>query len=166
MQKRFIKNIIFLLFLNLLVKPFWIFGIDRTVQNLVGNAGDGGYGVYQAIFNFSYLFYILLDLGITNFNNRNIAQNHKLLSKHFAGISQVKLFLGLVYAVVIFSVGLILGYSGFKLKLLAWCGINQILLSFILYLRSNISGLMLFKTDSFLSVFDRLLAILFCGVML
>lgn len=166
MQNRFVKNIIFLLFLNLLVKPFWILGIDREVQNLVGNAGDGGYGVYLAISNFSYLFYILLDMGITNFNNRNIAQNHQLLTKHFAGISQVKLFLGLVYAIVIFSIGLALGYRGYQLKLLAWCGLNQILLSFILYLRSNISGLLIFKVDSFLSVFDRILAIIICSVLL
>ena len=82
MQNRFIKNIIFLLFLNLLVKPFWILGIDREVQNLLG---DSSYGIYQSIFNFSYLFYILLDLGITNFNSRNIAQDPKMLSKHFGG---------------------------------------------------------------------------------
>ena len=70
MQNRFIKNIIFLLFLNLLVKPFWILGIDREVQNLLG---DASYGTYQALFNFSYLFYILLDLGITNFNSRAVS---------------------------------------------------------------------------------------------
>ena len=43
MQNRFIKNIIFLLFLNLLVKPFWILGIDREVQNLLGDASYGTY---------------------------------------------------------------------------------------------------------------------------
>ena len=84
MQNKFIKNIIFLLFLNLLVKPFWILGVDREVQNMLG---DKSYGLYLAIFNFSYLFYIILDLGITNFNSRNIAQDNKLLSKHFAGLS-------------------------------------------------------------------------------
>jgi len=36
----------------------------------------------------------------------------------------------------------------------------------VLYLRSNISGLLLFKTDSFVSVLDRLLMILFCSVLL
>ena len=102
MQNRFIKNIIFLLFLNLLVKPFWILGIDREVQNLLG---DATYGTYQALFNFSYLFYILLDLGITNFNSRNIAQDPKNLSKHFGGLTEIKLLLGLLYAVVIFVVG-------------------------------------------------------------
>ena len=164
MQNRFIKNIIFLLFLNLLVKPFWILGIDREVQNLLG---DASYGTYQALFNFSYLFYILLDLGITNFNSRAVAQDPKNLSKHFGGLTEIKLLLGLLYAVVIFIVGYLLGYcEGLKLKLLLWCGLNQILLSFILYLRSNIQGLLLFKQDSILSVFDRVLAIVIMCLVL
>ena len=164
MQNRFIKNIIFLLFLNLLVKPFWILGIDREVQNLLG---DASYGTYQALFNFSYLFYILLDLGITNFNSRNIAQDPKNLSKHFGGLTEIKLLLGLLYAVVIFVVGYFCGYNeGLKLKLLFWCGLNQILLSFILFLRSNIQGLLLFKHDSILSVFDRVLAIVIMCLVL
>ena len=164
MQNRFIKNILFLLFLNLLVKPFWILGIDREVQNILG---DASYGTYQALFNFSYLFYILLDLGITNFNSRNIAQDPKNLSKHFGGLTEIKLLLGVLYAVVIFVVGYFCGYNeGLKLKLLCWCGLNQILLSFILFLRSNIQGLLLFKQDSILSVFDRVLAIvIMCFVL-
>ena len=164
MQNRFIKNIIFLLFLNLLVKPFWILGIDREVQNLLG---DASYGTYQALFNFSYLFYILLDLGITNFNSRAVAQDPKNLSKHFGGLTKIKLLLGLLYAVVIFVVGYFYGYNeGLKIKLLFWCGLNQILLSFILFLRSNIQGLLLFKHDSILSVFDRVLAIVIMSLVL
>ena len=164
MPNRFIKNIVFLLFLNLLVKPFWILGIDREVQNLLG---DAAYGTYLAIFNFSYLFYILLDLGITNFNSRAVAQDPKNLAKHFGGLTEMKLLLGVLYAVVIFIVGYFLGYNeGLKLKLLFWCGLNQVLLSFILYLRSNIQGLLLFKQDSILSVSDRVLAIaLMCLVL-
>ena len=164
MQNRFIKNIIFLLFLNLLVKPFWILGIDREVQNLLG---DASYGTYQAIFNFSYLFYILLDLGITNFNSRSVAQDPQNLSKHFGGLTEIKLLLGLFYAAVVFVVGYFCGYNeGLKLKLLFWCALNQILLSFILYLRSNIQGLLLFKQDSILSVFDRVLAIVIMSLVL
>ena len=164
MQNRFIKNIIFLLFLNLLVKPFWILGIDREVQNLLG---DASYGTYQALFNFSYLFYILLDLGITNFNSRNIAQDSKNLSKHFGGLTGIKLLLGLLYAVVLFVVGYCCGYNeGLKLKLLCWCGLNQMLLSFILFLRSNIQGLLMFKQDSIISIFDRVLAIVIMCLVL
>ncbi len=163
MHKKFLKNLALLIFLNLLVKPFWILGIDREVQNTVG---PEEYGFYFAIFNFSFLFFIFLDLGITNFNNRNIAQNNQLLNKHLAGISTLKLMLGVLYAVVIFLIGMLIGYDGRQLYLLAWVGFNQFLLSFILYLRSNVSGLLLFKTDSVLSVLDRLLMIVICGILL
>ena len=164
MQNRFIKNIIFLLFLNLLVKPFWILGIDREVQNMLG---DALYGQYLSIFNFSYLFYILLDLGITNFNSRNIASDNKMLSKHFGGLAEIKLLLGVGYAVVIFAVGYLNGFrEGYQLKMLFWCGLNQILLSFVLFLRSNMQGLLLFKADSFLSVFDRVLSIILMAFIL
>ena len=39
MKRKFVINLALVLFLNLLVKPFWIFGIDRTVQNVVGADG-------------------------------------------------------------------------------------------------------------------------------
>ena len=163
MQKKFITNLILLLSLNLLVKPFWILGIDRTVQNIVGSEN---YGFYFAIFNFSFLFNILLDFGITNFNNRNIAQNNHLLNKHFSSIVILKLILGLVFIFIAFAVALIIGYDGEQLKFLGFLAFNQFLISFILYLRSNISGLLLFKTDSLISVLDRVLMIIICGVLI
>jgi O-antigen/teichoic acid export membrane protein len=163
MQKRFLKNLALILFLNLLIKPFWIFGIDLTVQNQVG---DETYGFFLSMYSFSLLFYILLDLGITNFNNRNIAQNNHLLSKHFSGIATLKLFLGFVYGIVVFITGIIFGYGKEQLTMLIWLVMNQFLMSFLLYLRSNISGLMLFTTDSLLSVLDRVLMIILCGFLL
>ena len=163
MQRKFLTNLGLLLFLNLLIKPIWIFGIDLNVQRLVG---VGDYGFYFVILNFSFLFNIILDLGITNFNNRNIAQHNHLLNKHFSGILVVKFLLGITYVVIAFIVALILRYNVDQFRLLGWLVLNQFLLSFILYLRSNISGFMMFKTDSFLSVLDRLLMILFCGMLL
>lgn len=163
MRKKFLTNLILLVFLNLLVKPFWIFGIDRTVQNTVGTID---YGFYWVVFNFAFLFSILLDAGITNFNNRNIAQNQHLLNKHFSRIVILKFLLGIIYVAVIFAVALIIGYRGDQLKLLAWVGLNQLLLSFILYLRSNISGLLMFRTDSLMSVIDKLLMIAICAALL
>lgn len=163
MQRKFLTNLGLLLFLNLLIKPVWIFGIDLTVQR---NVGVGDYGFYFVILNFSFLFNIILDMGITNFNNRNIAQHNHLLNKHFSGILVLKLLLGMTYVVIAFVVAMILQYNADQFRLLGWLALNQFLLSFILYLRSNISGFMMFKTDSFLSVLDRLLMILFCGVLL
>ena len=163
MQKKFLKSLLLLLSLNLLIKLFWILGIDRSVQNQVG---DASYGLYLSIFSFSFLFAILLDLGITNFNNRNIARNKHQLTEHFAGIASLKIILAFVYGIAIFIIGLIIGYKGQQLTLLAWIGLNQVLLSFILYLRSNIGGLLLFEVDSIFSVLDRLLMIIICGFLL
>ncbi len=163
MKRKFLTNLILLLSLNLLIKPFWVFGIDRSVQNIVGAEQ---YGFYFAIFNFSFLFNILLDLGITNFNNKNIAQNNQLLNKHFSSIVIMKFILAILYVVVTLSFGLLIGYSHEQMKLLLFVGFNQFILSFIMYLRSNISGLLLFKTDSCLSVLDRVLMIIICGVLL
>ena len=48
MQRKFLTNLGLLLFLNLLIKPVWIFGIDLNVQRLVG---VGDYGFYFVILN-------------------------------------------------------------------------------------------------------------------
>lgn len=163
MQRKFLTNLGFLLLLNLLIKPIWIFGIDLTVQNRVGAEE---YGFYFAILNFSFLFNILFDFGITNFNNRNIAQNNQLLSKHFSSLVFLKLLLGVVYFMVTFVAAFVIGYRGGELNMLLFLGINQFLASFILYLRSNISALLFFKTDSILSVLDRTIMIAICGLLL
>ena len=162
-QKDFVFNLCLLIFLNLLVKPFWMLGVDVGVQNSVGAES---YGFYFSIFNFTLLFNMVLDMGTTNFNNRNIAQNNQLLDKHLSSYIILRLLLGVVYFVVIFAVALLIGYRGFQLRLLFWIGLNQFLSAFLLYLRSNISALLMFKTDSVISVTDRLLMILFCGLLL
>ena len=162
-QKDFVFNLCLLIFLNLLVKPFWMLGVDVGVQNGVGAAS---YGIYFSIFNFTMLFSMVLDMGTTNFNNRTIARNTQLLDKHLSGYTILRLLLAVAYFVVIFAVALIIGYRGFQLKLLFWIGLNQFLSAFLLYVRSNISALLMFKTDSVISVTDRLLMILFCGLLL
>ena len=163
MQKKFVTNLAFLLFLNILIKPFWILGIDRAVQNKVGAEE---YGFYFALFNFSFLLNILLDIGITNFNNRNIAQNNHLLQKHLSGILSLRLLLTVAYIVINLLIAWVTGYladGGWMLLVLL---INQALISLILYLRSNIAGLHLFRIDSFISVLDRLIMITLCSVLL
>jgi O-antigen/teichoic acid export membrane protein len=163
MQKKFLSGLFIILLLNLLIKPFWILGVDRAVQNIVGAAD---YGFYFAIFNFSFLFNIFLDVGLTNFNNRNIAQNHHLLNKYFSGILGIKILLSALYIVITIAVGFIVGYNRLQMNLLYVLAFNQVLVSLVLYLRSNISGLQLFKTDSLISVLDRFLMILFCSVII
>jgi len=163
MQRKFVVNLALLLFLNLLVKPFYILGIDAEVQNQVGAAD---YGMYFSIFSFSFLFNILLDFGITNFNTKNIAQNQHLLSKHFSGILSLKFTLIILYFLFSFFLGFVIGYDKTQLMLLFILLINQSLVSLILYFRSNLAGLHLFKKDSLISVLDRVLLIAFMSVLL
>jgi O-antigen/teichoic acid export membrane protein len=162
-KKKFLSNLILIVSLNLLVKPFYIFGIDRGVQNIVGASE---YGLYFALFNLSMIMNILLDVGITNFNNREIAQNNHLLGKYFSNIVGIKFLLGIVYAIICITAGILVGYDSRHMTLLMILVFNQFLSSFLLYLRSNISGLLLFRTDSFLSVLDRTLLIIICSVLL
>ena len=163
MQKKLLSGLFWLLLANLIVKPLWILGIEVGVQNAVGNSA---YGFYFAIFNLAYIFNILLDLGVSNFNTRNIAQHPQLITKHLSGILSIKLLLFLLYLVVTFTVGVLMGYGSDEFRLLAWLTVAQFLNSLILYLRSNFEGLLLFKWDSLFSVLDRILMILICGTLL
>lgn len=163
MKRKFLTNLIFLISLNLIIKPFWVLGIDRGVQNAVSS---GSYGIYFSLFNLSILFNIILDFGITNFNSRSIAQNKYLLPKYFSNIIVFKLILSTLYALITLAVGIVAKYSFSEFKILFLLIFNQFLLSFILYLRSNISGLQHFKIDSIASVLDRFLMIIIIGTLL
>ena len=163
MQKKLLSGLFWILLANLIVKPLWLLGIEVGVQNAVGNEM---YGFYFSIFNLAYIFNILLDLGVTNFNTRNIAQHPQLIGKHLSGILGIKLCLLALYLVVAFTVGALLGYGSQEFRLLAWLTVAQFLNSLILYLRSNFEGLLLFKWDSLFSVLDRVLMIVICGALL
>ena len=153
-KKKFIFDLAILLVLNLLIKPFWTIIIEPKVQGQIGNVS---YGEYFAIFNITLVLSIFLDFGLTNFNNKNIAQHHHLLSKHFSKMLGLKFALGIFYIVVTLFIGLLIGYN---IKLLAILGLNMFFLSFILFLRSNLQALHLFKVDSIISVLDRVIMIL------
>ncbi len=164
MNREFLLNIIFLVFINLLIKPFFIFGIDLTVQNRVP---DGDYGLYFTLFNFTYLFQILNDFGIQNFNNRNISQHPQLLPKYFPNLLLLKGLLGILYFVLTALVawGLV-GYGPRAMGLLAILLGNQVLTQIIFFLRSNVSGLGYYRIDSLLSSLDKLLMLFTCSLVL
>ena len=163
MRKKFITNLLFLLALNFLIKPFYILGIDAEIINRVGAET---YGLYFSLFNFSFLFNIFLDFGINNFNTKNIAQNEHLLSKYFSKIFSLKLLLVVGYVLLILCAGFLWGYSEYDLGLLFILALNQGLVAIILYLRSNLGGSQMFFKDSIISVLDRFLMIVLCSILL
>jgi len=163
MQKKFLLNLLLLLFLNLLVKPFWIFGVDRTVQNRLGSEE---YGMYFAIFNFTLLFNFLLDLGLTNYNNRKVAYEQSLNAQYAQDVLWIKVILSVFYVLIVWMGGVLVGYRGNQLLLLVGVSANQVLSSFITFFRSFISGMQRFALDSIFSVLDKLLVILIMGFLL
>lgn len=150
-----------MVFVNLLIKPFWVFGIDRTVQNKLG---EHEYGLYFAIFNFTYLFQILLDFGFQNYNNREVAAENNRINELLPSILIFKTLLFIIYLVLCVVIAYPLGYLSKPFIWIILC--NQILLSFNIYLRSNVSAHQHFITDALLSVLDKLLMILFCAVLI
>lgn len=166
MQKKFFQNLVLVLVLNVLVKPFYILGIDAEFLNQVERNYPGDYGEYFSLMSVTFILNIFLDLGINNYNTRNLARYSHLFSKYFAGILSIRVLLAMGYVVLVGIAGIFLGYNEHQFFLLSFLVINQILISFIQFFRSNLAGLLLFKQDSFISVLDRILLIAICSVIL
>jgi O-antigen/teichoic acid export membrane protein len=163
LKRKFITNLSLFLLLNLLIKPIYVFGIDRVVQNKVGAEV---YGNYFVLFNIAIIFQILLDLGIENFIRREIAKKSERLGLYFSNIVIFKLILLVPYFIICFSLALMQGIESKDFTLLTLILFNQSLASFILFIRSNMGGLQLFRTESIVSVLDRTLMILIVGSLL
>ena len=164
MLQKTIPNILFLISVNLMVKPFWIFGVDRVVQNKLG---ETEFGLYFALFNFSMFFQIINDFGIQNYNSRQIAREPGKLNAQLSSLISGKFLLSLLYVVVSLIAFYLLGYDWETLgPVFILLLVNQVLISLIFYLRSNLAGLHKFKLDAFFSVLDKLLMIVFVGSIL
>lgn len=163
MSARFQQNLLFLLTLNLVVKPFWILGIDRVVQNRLG---EETYGLYFSLTSLAMVLGILQDIGLTTFTNRHISQNIQLFKTYFPKLLGLKIIISLVAFCFVWVLGWLLGYAQTHPLLLLFILVNQTLLSLILFARANLGALQLFKKDSIISVLDRLFLIAFCLVLL
>lgn len=160
MKVRFIANLAFLLFANLLVKPFYIFGIEVQVQNIVGTEA---YGQYLSLLNLSIIFSTILDFGVNNYHNQHISQYPKQLNSRFLPTLSLKLGLSWLYAFLVFVAALILSYNSYQLKMLSVILLNQIMLSIVIYNRSTLSALQYFRLDGLASILDKLLMIFIIG---
>ncbi len=159
-QSKFYSSLRLLVVLNLIIKPVWIFLIDRQVQNHVGPAA---YGVYFSLLSFSVVFSFLLDWGLTAFFNRQLAAEDSLRNR-IGDFLVTRLFFILIYVA---AICLIAWLSGIRHWDILWkvTGI-QVLTSLFLFLRSIITAQQWFRTDAWLSVLDKLMMILLCGSFL
>ena len=149
--------------LNLLVKPVWILVIDRAVQNALTQEI---YGNYFALFNFSLMFFIVLDLGLNGYNTTEISRDTNKIVSIAGNIIGLKILLMVVYILAAFGVGSLLGYNRLEFNLLLILCILQIITSFNQYLRSIVSSLQKFKWDGIFMVMDRIVIISICSVLI
>jgi len=153
----FLKGLSWLVFLNVIVKPVWIFGIDRQLQNTIGHET---YGSYFSVLNLSIILSFIMDAGITNRLNRQLASGQAAdIKKMF----WLKCILSLIYLFTIYSVCRLSGIEKIDTVLLV-CGI-QILTSFLLFLRALLTAEQQFVKDAWLSVIDKLLMIFIAGAL-
>lgn len=158
---RFYTSLGLLILLNAVIKPVWIFGIDRQVQNTVGTTE---YGVYFSLFNLSVVFSFLLDWGFTNYFNRQLASREKGFGNHLGNFLLYKFQFLLLYVLIVF---LIAAFSNVRhWNILIAVVLIQALQSFFLFFRSVITAHQWFRTDAWLSVLDKSLMILLCGGLL
>ncbi len=155
-------HLLFLLFINVLIKPVYIFCIDREIQNEVGVEA---YGQYFILFNFCLLFSLLADGGIATFNTQYLSKNSRRFSWLFPNIVGIKLVLSISYLLVTFICCYFSGLT-FDIKLLGLILLASVSLHFFMFLRTNIVSVGYYFLDSFLSILDKTLLILILGTLL
>ncbi len=163
MQRKFIFNLLFLIGLNLLIKPLWIIGVDRVVQIRLGFES---YGVFYALLNVSYLFNMLLDLGIQNYNVRKVTAEKTSLTQLLPNILVLKLLFSGLYCIITLAAGFVFGFKSPQLEWLLLLALNQCLIFLISYLRSNLAALQFYVLDSLLSVADKFIMLFGVGLLL
>ena len=156
-------NIILVLFLNAIIKPLYLLGIDRGVQNMVP---PEDYGVYFTLFNLSFIFQIFADFGLKAWLTKTIAQNPLETKGKYPYFLSLKGLLSLLYFILTGMVAYFLGFWSKYPFLFTLILCSQIINSFLLFLRATISGLGFYRFDSYLSITDRGISILIMGFFL
>jgi O-antigen/teichoic acid export membrane protein len=160
-SRKFMGSLGLLLLLNLVIKPVWVLGIDRQVQNITGYEV---YGQYFGLFSLALVFQFLMDLGITAFVNRSIAVDS---SKGPALLSQaisMKFVLSLLYILVVLTIAWFT--NAYTAPLLWLLILLQVLSGFQMVLRAYLSSSQLFVQDAWVSVTDKLFVIIVIGAIL
>lgn len=157
----FYSSLGLLILLNAIVKPLWVFGIDRQVQNVVGLES---YGVYFSLLNLSIVLSFLADWGFTAFFNRQLAAHEENFINYAGNFLLLKLLFSFFYLIAVFIAAWFSGVS--RWDILLYAVLIQILTSLFVFFRAIITSQQWFRAEAWLSVTDKTLMILICGVFL
>ena len=125
--------------------------------------GHQEYGKYFALFNFCFLFQILLDMGIQNYNTKQLAQNRAEVDSIFAHTFSTKLVLIFGFLLAVSAIGFCIGYPLSYFPVLLGVASIMVLQSLYVYLRSHFSALGHYRTDIWFSALDKWFMIILIG---
>ena len=160
-SNRFYSSLGLLIILNLIIKPVWIFAIERQVQNSVGNLL---YGTYFSLLNLTLMGGFLLDWGVSACLNRQMAAGENSFTGPVSRFLSIKLLFSVIYTAVILFIAWLAGTKRWDILGLAIA--IQVLSSFFIFLRGIVTAQQWFRADAWLSVLDKTLMILVCGSFL
>ncbi len=150
-----------MLVLNLLVKPLWIFWIDRTVQNQQGAAV---YGTYFSLYGFVLVLSFMGDWGLTTYMNRQLAADPDYYFKRTGNFLLLKTGLTILYVLISLLLALLSGIHDRTLLLLLLA--IQVLNTFFFFNRAIITARQWFSADAWFSVLDKGMMLFLCGSLL
>lgn len=159
-NKTFVSSLLMLIGVNLLIKPIYVLVIEARVQERVGAEN---FGIYFALLNLSFILNILPDLGITNWNNRHIAQRGTVLQSELKSLIRLRFALSAVYIATCVAVAYLINYESTSILILLVLAFNQVLSTGVLFFRSYLSGMHQFAADRIISVSDRIILIILLG---
>ncbi len=158
---KFYASLGLLILLNGIIKPIWIFGIDRQVQNIVG---PYEYGTYFSLLNLSLVFTFLLDWGFTGYFSRQRAADPVNYISQAGNFLIIKIIFAVIFSFVVIA-------CAWSTDITRWDIIGDLILIQILtylfvFLRAVITAEQWFTTDAWLSVLDKGLMIILCGTVI
>lgn len=163
MKREFLINISILLGLNFIVKPLYVFGIERGIHDRLGNES---FELYLSLFSIAVIFQIVNDLGIQTYISKRLSESPGELGAIFPSLLGFKFFLGVVYFVLLTGTALLLNYDWSATLLLLGLGLVYFLSGILQFFRANLAGLGKYRRDSLLSALDRSLLIIILSAML
>jgi O-antigen/teichoic acid export membrane protein len=159
--KKFIGNIGLMVVLNFLIKPVWLV-LDNKVQDSIGHED---YGIFAALFSLSFLLATLSDFGINQYVTKKLAGEPDKIEEVFPVALGFKLLLMLLYPLFMTVVGYAMGYGWQELYFLWLLSIFQASIQLVMFFRANFQAHQKFFVDSFASIIDKFLLIIFLLVV-
>lgn len=161
--RQYFQNVSFLFIINLLIKPIWVFGIERKFQLWLG---QDAYGMYFSFLSLMYIIHVTLDLGLHSYSVKLISEKGSDYKSYISELWMSKLILVLLFLILVVVIILTQKLSLQHSILFFLTAMEMLTFSMFQFLRCFSQGLQKFKLDSLLSILDRVLLILFGGALL